>query len=113
MLDDLLTIVDLEKILTGNEDQVGGWDIICRGEPVKYSKECMYNTRLGSFNNREKQLKQLAKQTANRLANLYLQKKKISHQKTIETKNVRDNTGNRKSSVKDKDNNNDNKNKGK
>ena len=90
MLDDLLTIVDLEKILTGNEDQVGGWDIICRGEPVKYNKECMYNTRLGSFNNREKQLKQLAKQTANRLANLYLQKKKISHQKTTDNKNNRE-----------------------
>ena len=111
MLDDLLTIVDLEKILTGNEDQVGGWDIICRGEPLKYNKECMYKTRLGSFNNREKQLKQLAKQTANRLANLYLQKKKISHQKTIETKNIRDNIGNKKFSGKDKDN--DNKNKGK
>ena len=36
----------------------------------------MYKTRLGSFNNREKQLKQLAKQTASRLANLYMQKKK-------------------------------------
>ena len=71
----------------------------------------MYKTRLGSFNNREKQLKQLAKQTANRLANLYLQKKKISHQKTIETKNIRDNIGNKKFSGKDKDN--DNKNKGK
>jgi len=97
--------------MTGNEDQVGGWDIICRGEPVKYSKECMYNTRLGSFNNREKQLKQLAKQTANRLANLYLQKKKISHQKTIENKNVRD--GNRKITARDKDNNDNIKNKGK
>ena len=115
MLDDLLTIVDLEKILTGNEDQIGGWDIICRGEPIKYSKECMFNTRLGSFNDREKQLKQLAKQTSNRLANLYLQKKKISHPKTIENKNMRDNTGNKKITIrdKDKDSNNDYKNKGK
>ena len=101
MLDDLLTIVDLEKILTGNEDQVGGWDIICRGEPVKYNKECMYNTRLGSFNNREKQLKQLAKQTANRLANLYLQKKNISHQKTTDNKNNRE-TGSKKLTGKEK-----------
>ena len=76
MLDDLLTIVDLEKIMTGNEDQVGGWDIICRGTPIKMNNNCMYKTRLGSFNNREKQLKQLAKQTASRLANLYMQKKK-------------------------------------
>ena len=76
MLDDLLTIVDLEKIMTGNEDQVGGWDIICRGTPIKMNNNCMYKTRLGSYNNREKQLKQLAKQTASRLANLYMQKKK-------------------------------------
>ena len=76
MLDDLLTIVDLEKIMTGNEDQVGGWDIICRGTPIKMNNNCMYKTRLGSFNNREKQLKQLAKQTATRLDNLYMQKKK-------------------------------------
>ena len=76
MLDDLLTIVDLEKIMTGNEDQVGGWDIICRGTPIKMNNNCMYKTRLGSFNNREKQSKQLAKQTASRLANLYMQKKK-------------------------------------
>ena len=103
MLDDLLTIIDLEKIMTGNEDQVGGWDIICRGEPIKYNEECMYKTRLGSYNNRDKQLKNLAKQTANRLANLYLQKKKISHQKTIETKNVRDNNGNKKITIRDKD----------
>ena len=67
--------------------------------------------RFKTFNNREKQLKQLAKQTANRLANLYLQKKKISHQKTIETKNIRDNISNKKGFGKDKDN--DNKNKGK
>ena len=89
--------------MTGNEDQVGGWDIICRGEPIKYNEECMYKTRLGSYNNRDKQLKNLAKQTANRLANLYLQKKKISHQKTIETKNVRDNNGNKKITIRDKD----------
>ena len=111
MLDDLLTIVDLEKIMTGNEDQVGGWDIICRGVPIKYSEECMYNTRLGSFNNREKQLKQLAKQTASRLANLYMQKKKISNPKMQENnKNLKDNQGNKKIGNKDKDSN-DNKNK--
>lgn len=31
LIDDTLTIVDLEKLLTGNEDQIGGFDIICRG----------------------------------------------------------------------------------
>ena len=76
MLDDLLTILDLEKVMTGNENQIGGWDVICRGNVVKNNANNIYWTRLGSFNNREKQLKNLAKSTANRLANLYLQKKK-------------------------------------
>ena len=75
MLDDMLTILDLEKIMTGNEDQVGGFDIICRGNVIKTNSNCIYKTKLGSMNNRKKQLKQLAKQTNTRLANLYLQKK--------------------------------------
>ena len=75
MLDDMLTILDLEKILTGNEEQIGGFDLICRGNVIKLHSHLMYKTRLGGFNNRERQLKQLAKQTGSRLANLYLQKK--------------------------------------
>lgn len=76
LLDDMCTILDLEKVLTGNEDQVGGFDIICRTQPIKLPLTHNYSTRLGAFNNREKQLKALAKNTSNRLANLYLQKKK-------------------------------------
>jgi tubulin polyglutamylase TTLL9 len=74
MLDDMLTILDLEKIMTGNEDQVGGFDIICRGNPIKYPENYTYSTMLGAYNNREKQLKTLSKQTSQRLASLYLQK---------------------------------------
>ena len=29
-MDDLLTVLDLEKILTGNEDCLGGFDLICK-----------------------------------------------------------------------------------
>jgi tubulin polyglutamylase TTLL9 len=74
MLDDMLTILDLEKLMQGNEDQVGGFDIIYRGQQIKPPENYTYGTLLGAFNNREKQLKSLSKQTANRLANLYLQK---------------------------------------
>lgn len=74
MLDDMLTILDIEKILTGNEEQIGGFDIIYKGNYIKSNDNLTYSTLLGAFNNREKQLKQLSKQTANRLANLYLQK---------------------------------------
>ena len=90
MLDDLLTILDLEKVMTGNENQIGGWDVICRGNVINKSNvNNVYWTKLGSFNNREKQLKNLAKSTANRLANLYLQKKK-----TVGNENNNTNYGN-------------------
>lgn len=74
MLDDMLTILDLEKILSGNEDQVGGFDLICRGNVIKKPDNYTYGTMLGTLNNREKQLKTLSKQTANRLAQLHMQK---------------------------------------
>ena len=70
----MLTILDLEKILSGNEDQVGGFDLICRGNVIKKPDNYTYGTMLGTLNNREKQLKTLSKQTANRLAQLHMQK---------------------------------------
>lgn len=33
MLDDMLTIVDMENKLTGNEKHIGGFDLICKGTP--------------------------------------------------------------------------------
>jgi len=74
MLDDMLTILDLEKVMTGNEDQVGGFDIICRGNIIKNPSNYTYGTLLGAYNNRDKNLKSLAKSTAHRLAQNYLQK---------------------------------------
>jgi tubulin polyglutamylase TTLL9 len=79
MLDDMLTIIDLEKIMSGNEEQVGGFDIIYKGSQIKYPENCTYGTMLGAFNNREKQLKTLAKQTNQRLAGMYMQKNLINN----------------------------------
>jgi tubulin polyglutamylase TTLL9 len=68
MLDDMLTIIDKEKVLTGEERQVGGFDLIfkegdeeinkCFNSSNEYS---IVKTKLGCFNNREFQLKRLAK----------------------------------------------------
>lgn len=30
LVDDMLTVLDLERILTGNEDCLGGFDLICK-----------------------------------------------------------------------------------
>ena len=37
LLEDVYACIDIEKILTGNEEQVGGFDLICKGNPVKPS----------------------------------------------------------------------------
>ena len=75
--------------MTGNENQIGGWDVICRGNVINKSNvNNVYWTKLGSFNNREKQLKNLAKSTANRLANLYIQKKKTVGNENNNNNNV-------------------------
>jgi tubulin polyglutamylase TTLL9 len=74
MLDDMLTILDLEKVMSGSEEQIGGFDLIYKGSPLKLPDNYTYETLLGAFNNREKQLKTLSKSTAQKLANLHLQK---------------------------------------
>ena len=71
LLEDVYAILDIEKILTGNEEQIGGFDLICKGNILKSSQTSMYSTHLGCFNNRNTQLKKLAKATAARLAQSY------------------------------------------
>ncbi|EGR31891.1 tubulin-tyrosine ligase family protein, putative [Ichthyophthirius multifiliis] len=68
ILDDTFTIIDLEKVLTGQEEQIGGFDLIYKGDIIKLPSNSTYNTLLGSYNNRIQQLKKLAKNTALRLA---------------------------------------------
>jgi len=52
LLEDVYTILDIEKIMTGNEEQIGGFDLICRNTMVKPSTTSSYTTHLGCFNNR-------------------------------------------------------------
>mmetsp|Transcript_12980 Transcript_12980/g.11105 ORF Transcript_12980/g.11105 Transcript_12980/m.11105 type:complete len:121 (-) Transcript_12980:28-390(-) len=67
MLDDCFSVLDHEKILTGQEEQIGGFDLICKGTPVK-NESTLFSTMLGSFNNRSQQLKKLAKMLSAKLA---------------------------------------------
>ena len=62
MLDDALTIVDMEhRLNVAAEDNIGGFDIIARnGVPVK-RENAVYGTLLGCYNDREKQLKKLTR----------------------------------------------------
>jgi len=69
LLDDAFTIVDLEKLMKENEIQVGGFDLISKGEELKLQENFQFKTNLGCFNNRDKQLKKMAKTIATKLNN--------------------------------------------
>jgi tubulin polyglutamylase TTLL9 len=66
LLDDVLTIVDTEKLLEGQEQQVGGFDLIYSGKPVQQPPSSAFLSLLGCKNNRVKNLKKLAVSTAMR-----------------------------------------------
>ena len=68
LLDDAFTVLDLEKVLTGNEEQIGGFDIMYRGGLVTRPANSVYKSYLGCYNNRATQLKKIAKAAAQRLA---------------------------------------------
>ena len=42
MLDDVFTIIDLERVMTGNEEQVGGFDMIYKGGPIMTGQNSVY-----------------------------------------------------------------------
>jgi tubulin polyglutamylase TTLL9 len=52
LLDDTFTVLDMEKIMAGTEEQIGGFDLICKGTPVKLPANSTYMTHLGCYNNR-------------------------------------------------------------
>lgn len=49
LVDDTFTCLDIEKILTGNEEQIGGFDLICKGQPAKLPLNSTYMTHLGKL----------------------------------------------------------------
>jgi tubulin polyglutamylase TTLL9 len=55
--------------LKGDEEVVGGFDLIYRGKEVAVGPATAYTSMLGCRNNREDNLKKLARATAYRLAN--------------------------------------------
>lgn len=70
MLDDMLTILDIEKILDKEYNQIGGFDLIYKGSTIETPNYLNVKTRLATFNNREKNLKTLARNTYNKIKKL-------------------------------------------
>lgn len=62
LLDDMLTVLDLEGYLTGTEKQIGGFDILYRnGARLGPPEASMHQAHLGCCNNRTTQLERLAR----------------------------------------------------
>lgn len=60
LIDDALTIVDIEGILDGTEMNVGGFDLIIdKGIKIVQEKHSMYNTHLGAENQRKKVMRHI------------------------------------------------------
>jgi tubulin polyglutamylase TTLL9 len=68
LLDDVFTIIDMEKVLQGNEEQIGGFDIIYKGNQTVMPPNSIYSTYLGCYNQRNTNLKKLAKLAGQRLS---------------------------------------------
>ncbi|EGR30323.1 tubulin-tyrosine ligase family protein, putative [Ichthyophthirius multifiliis] len=112
ILDDTFTIIDMEKVLNGQEEQIGGFDLIYKGIPIKLPSNSTYSSLLGCSNNRNQQLKKLAKTTAIRLGQQFIEsqqqqqqyqqklqevnnKQKMLNQKGIQYQNNNQNQGNK------------------
>jgi len=85
LLDDVFTIIDMERILTGQEEQIGGFDLICKGAPVK-NESSLFSSMLSCHNNRGQQLKKLAKIISSKLAHAYIQQEKEEAKKISSAK---------------------------
>jgi len=60
LIDDVMTILDFEKILNGDEEQVGGFDLVYKGNQINLQPQFKYTTYIGCINNRDENLKKLA-----------------------------------------------------
>lgn len=69
LLDDLLTLLDMEKYLSGNELQIGGFDLLYK-DGIRFAPpdSAMYTSYMGCANNRNAALKRLAKTRAHDFA---------------------------------------------
>lgn len=66
LLHDTLNIVDMEQRLTGEEEQVGGFDLIFKGGYVRLDPAALNTSHLGCNNNRKRQLAKLARAASKR-----------------------------------------------
>jgi len=52
LLEDTFAVLNMESVLKGDEEQIGGYDLICRGNAIRSSPTATSVSYLGAFNNR-------------------------------------------------------------
>ena len=70
--------------MTGNEEQIGGFDLICKGKSNKNNQLLVQKMSfLGTYNNRLDNLKKLAKNNCNRLNSEFATKFSLDQRKPM------------------------------
>ena len=74
LVDDVMTLINVEGILKGDEEVVGGFDLIYKGKEIMLPNTSIYSSMLGCKTNRVENLKKLTRNCAYRLSKEYMEK---------------------------------------
>ena len=68
LVDDVMTVINVEGVLKGDEEVVGGFDLIYKDKPVNLPESSIYTSMLGCRLNRMENMRKLARSSAYRLS---------------------------------------------
>ena len=83
IVDDVITIINSQGVLKGDEEVIGGFDLIFKNTEITLPNSSTYSTMLGCKPNRLENMKKLARSCAYRLGKQYIQNQaaKIKNEK--------------------------------
>ena len=68
LIDDTMTVINVEGVLKGDEEVIGGFDLIHKGKEVTLPEASQYTSMLGCKLNRMENMRKLARSCAYRLS---------------------------------------------
>lgn len=73
LIDDVMTLINVEGVLKGDEEVVGGFDQIYKGKEVNLPAASIYTSMLGCRSNRLENMRKLARSCAYRLSKEFME----------------------------------------
>lgn len=68
VIDDVMTIINVEGVLKGDEQVIGGFDLIYKNKEITLPEASIYTSMLGCRVNRLENMRKLARSCAYRLS---------------------------------------------